>query len=74
MTIYKDIDNDSGVSTYEYGADYIVVQFKDGGKYEYTHQSAGMQNIEQMKLLADQGDGLNAFINRYVRKRYSRKL
>lgn len=74
MRKYRDYDHDSNVSEYEYGEDYIRVQFKDGSTYEYTSASAGTSNIEEMKRLADCGDGLNSFINRCVRKRYSRKI
>lgn len=72
MRIYKDIDGDSGVSAYEYGNDFIKVQFSSGAVYTYSYQSAGASNIEQMKKLADAGDGLNAFINTQVRKLYVR--
>jgi hypothetical protein len=71
---YKDIDGDSGVYAYEIGPDYISVQFKDGGIYTYTYQSAGITNVEHMKQLARSGDGLNAFINKTVRKQYASKL
>lgn len=73
MRLYKDVNGDSGVSGYEDGSNYIRVQFRDGSVYLYTDESAGAQNIEQMKSLAAAGDGLNAFINRNVRKRYARK-
>ncbi len=73
MKIYKDIDGDSGVIGYEYGNDYIRVEFSTGAIYLYTYQSAGTSNIERMKSLADAGDGLNAFINTYVRKLYAEK-
>lgn len=73
MERYRDIDNDSGVAKYEIGPDYIRVQFKDGSVYLYTYASAGYSNIEEMKRLAASGDGLNAFINRNVRKSYERK-
>lgn len=73
MKIYKDIDGDSGVSAYEYGSDFIRVQFSTGVVYIYIYQSAGAANIERMKKLADAGDGLNAFINTQVRKLYARK-
>jgi hypothetical protein len=72
MQKYKDIDGDSGVKAYEYGSDYIVVQFKSGSSYRYTYRSAGSQNVEYMKKLADSGDGLNAFINKNVRNDYER--
>ena len=73
MERYRDIDNDSGVARYEIGSDYIRVQFEDGSVYLYTYTSAGSSNIEEMKRLAATGDGLNAFINRNVRKRYAKK-
>jgi hypothetical protein len=73
MKSYKDIDGDSGVVAYEYGADFIRVQFSTGSIYLYTYKSAGHQNIETMKRLADSGNGLNAFINTTVRKNYERR-
>lgn len=73
MKAYKNIDGDSGVSAYENGADFIRVRFKDGAVYVYTNVSAGAHNIEQMKRLAANGDGLNAFINKNVRKKYAKR-
>lgn len=73
MIPYKNIDSDSGVNAYEYGNDYIRVQFSTGTTYTYTYKSAGNSNVEQMKRLADAGDGLNAFINTYVKKSYESK-
>jgi len=64
---------DSNVAGYEYGSDLIWVQFKDGSVYRYTNSSAGSQNIERMKKLADVGQGLNSFINTNVRKLYEAK-
>ena len=74
MTPYRDIDGDSNVAAYEYGNDWIHVQFKDGAIYEYTGMSAGQSNIDRMKQLADAGEGLNSFIQRNVRMRYSRTM
>lgn len=73
MERYKDIDRDSGVIGYEYGADYIRVQFSTGATYLYTYESAGASNIEIMKKLARNGNGLNAYINRGVRSSYAKK-
>lgn len=73
MERYQDIDGDSGVVGYETGPDFIRVQFKDASIYTYTYASARTQNIEQMKQLAAAGDGLNAFINKYVKKKYAQK-
>lgn len=74
MTPYRDWDHNSGVQAYEIGQSYIDVQFKDGAKYRYTSLSAGQANLEHMARLAHAGKGLNAFINRVVRSRYSVRL
>ncbi len=73
MERYKNLGGDSGVATYEVGDDRIRVQFDDGAVYLYTYASAGLDNIEQMKQLAEHGQGLNGFINTCVRKRYELK-
>lgn len=73
MERYRNIDGDSGVSAYEIGMDFIHVQFSTGATYLYTYSSAGLENIEQMKILARKGDGLNSFIRTTVRKLYARK-
>ena len=40
----------------------------------YTSVSAGQANLDRMIVLARAGDGLNQFINRAVKKRYSERL
>lgn len=59
---YADVDGDSNVVAYEYGRGYINVRFADGAEYQYTGESAGDDSILIMQLLADEGDGLNAYI------------
>lgn len=71
MEIYQNIDGDSGVLEYECGADYIKVKFSSPHIYVYTYASAGRDNVEQMKILAMRGDGLNSFINRIVKRMYA---
>lgn len=73
MERYANRGGDSGVIGYEIGDDFIRVRFSDGSIYLYTHSSAGANNIEHMKKLARNGQGLNAFINRNVRRAYARK-
>ncbi len=73
MFRYRNVDGDSGVVGYEIGSDFIRVKFPGGTIYSYTSASAGAENIERMKQLACSGDGLNAFINMHVRKRFARK-
>lgn len=73
MEPYRNVGGDSGVVAYESGPDFMRVQFSDGSIYLYTYASTGHQNIEQMKQVASNGQGLNSFINTTVRKAYARK-
>lgn len=70
----QNIGRDSGVIAYEIGDDFIKVEFDDRSLYLYNYGSAGRQNIEEMKKLAVVGEGLNSYINRYVKKAYASKL
>ncbi|MCF8355624.1 MAG: hypothetical protein K9H48_14320 [Melioribacteraceae bacterium] len=74
MARYKNLGGDSGISSYEIGADSIEVTFNDGSVYLYNYASAGKHNIERMKSLAASGSGLNSFINTIVKKLYASKL
>jgi hypothetical protein len=64
MQSYRDWDNDSGIVAYEIGDDFIIVQFRSGREtfYRYSIGSTGSHHISEMKRLAQQGDGLNAYI------------
>ncbi|GHV83637.1 hypothetical protein AGMMS50212_09770 [Spirochaetia bacterium] len=73
MENYKNVGGGSGIMAYEYGVDYVRVKFSDGHIYLYTNSSAGCQNIAKMKKLANEGKGLNSFINRNVRNLYQQK-
>ena len=64
MKTYRDGDNNSNIMGYEYGESWIRVYFRDNSEYEYTGGSCTQYTINQMKLLADQGDGLNSFISK----------
>jgi len=73
MTPYSNLGGDSGVSAYEIDTDSIVVRFSDGKHYEYNATSPGTAQVDEMKALAIAGEGLNSYINRVVRKNFSRK-
>lgn len=73
MERYRNLGGDSGVAAYEVGNDFIRVMFSDRSVYLYTDASAGSHNIREMKRLAREGQGLNAFINTTVQKKYARK-
>lgn len=74
MERYRNLGGDSNVAAFELGNGSITVQFNDGSVYLYTNQSAGQANIIELQRLAQVGQGLNSFINRYVRKGYAQKL
>ncbi len=69
MEIYKDIDNDSNVTHYEIGENYIRVKFNGTAKiYTYSYfGKAGRLHVDRMKILAKSGDGLNSYIMRNVK-------
>jgi hypothetical protein len=73
MQRYKNSVN-SGVLAYDIGEDRIKVKFLDGTIYLYTYNSAGSENVEQMKALAQTGKGLTTFINQAVREQYAIKV
>ncbi len=73
MQQYKNIGGDSHVLAYEIGDDFVRVKFLDEAIYLYTDGSADSSNIEEMKKLAQNGEGLNDFINSAVRKKYAQK-
>ncbi len=72
MEKYANTNGNSGVLSYEIGNNYIWVGFTTGGIYEYTYTSAGREHIENMKTRAQLGSGLNSYIMKYVKKKYSR--
>lgn len=73
MRRYRDVQGDSGVVAYEPGPDFIKVRFKHGGTYVYDYESTGTFQIERMKALAVSGEGLSAFISKFVKENYARR-
>lgn len=74
MRSYTNPRGNSGVVGYETGADYIDIEFREGGRYRYTHQVPGRQHVEVMKQLAAEGQHLATYINQHVRERYALRL
>ncbi len=64
MKPYGNLSGNSGVSAYEYGDDWISVQFKKGLPYKYQAPKIDTEHISTMKRLADSGKGLGAYINK----------
>lgn len=74
MEPYANRGGNSGVRAYLVSPGTIDVQFTTGAVYRYTDASAGTANLATMCQLARAGAGLNAFITRHVRFRYSERL
>lgn len=73
MQKYADINNDSGIDSFEIKDVSITVLFKGTNKlYIYSYSRAGQDHVEQMKKLALAGDGLNAYINENVKFGFDR--
>lgn len=73
MQYYRNLGGKSNVDSYAIGDAYIDVLFCGTPRvYRYSYKSAGVENVENMKVLANQGYGLNSFINRYVKYKYER--
>ena len=53
----------SGVTAYQAGDDFIIIQFGHSATYKYSYKSAGKSAIEKMKSLAQQQKGLSTFIS-----------
>ena len=75
MNQYLNKSGESGIEYYEIGLDYIIVTFKSGKirNYLYNYNSAGKDFVENMKVLAENGIGLNSFINKYIKGNYDSK-
>lgn len=73
MKEYQNLGGDSNVKSYEASKDAIKVEFNDGSEYTYTRESAGKNEVTQMKRFATKGEGLNSYIKRNVNQGYSKK-
>lgn len=70
MVAYLNLNRNSGIAAYSTGPDYIVVRFKTGADYRYSYRRAGIAHVEQMKVLAQRGHGLNSYIKKFVNNLY----
>lgn len=61
MQPYGRLSPNAGVTEFEIGMDYIKIRFT-GDVYTYTYRSAGVEAVEDMKVLAQSGAGLSTYI------------
>jgi len=74
MAQYLSLGGPSGITTYEISDDSITVGFKNGSLYLYNYTKPGRVHVEEMKKLAQAGQGLNSYIDKHVRKNYAAKV
>ncbi len=74
MELYKNLSGNSPVQAFENGESSIIVRYKGGRTYLYTHRASGVSNVERMKEMALNGRGLGTFINQHVRNKYAKRL
>ncbi len=73
MQPYGNLAGDAGVTHVDSGADFIRIRFVGGDTYLYTYESAGPDNVEHMKELAEAGKGLSTFISTTIKGMYEAK-
>ncbi len=73
MQAYKNLGGNSGVRLFEIGTDYIDVLFSGSLVYRYSYKKPGKTEVEHMKKLALDGQGLNSYISRYIKTNYEKK-
>ena len=72
MKRYGNLHGNSGIAAYEDGPDFIRIRFTSGSIYLYTYDSAGEDDIEEMKELAERRRRGTRFINDF-RPGYARR-
>lgn len=74
MIPYGNLSGQSGIIAYEAGSDNIIIQFNDGEMYLYTYSATGEKHVEEMKRLAQKGEGLTTYLNKNIRERHQRRV
>jgi hypothetical protein len=74
MTSINQNTHNFTVVGYDIFDDRVTLEFSDGSKYLYTYSSAGISNVEKMKLFANQTEDLSNFVNTTVKDLYLLKL
>jgi hypothetical protein len=72
---YKNLSGKSNVVSYETTDSSIHIVFRSGAhrNYLYDQSRPGKAMVDRMKILAEQGSGLNSYITEVVRKSFARK-
>ncbi len=71
MKKYGNGRGNSQILSYAITDNSISILLRGGVEYTYTYTSAGAEHVERMKSLAQAGYGLDEYIQRNVRSKYS---
>lgn len=55
----------TSIQRYTLFHDRIILEFREGELYTYSYEITGEEVVEEMRVLARSGQGLNRFINAY---------
>jgi len=72
MERYANRRGNSPITHFQIENERITIWFKGGKSYSYSNGKAGKYHIEQMKILAQNGSGLSAYITQYVKFEYDK--
>jgi hypothetical protein len=71
MQKYVDINGDSSVLSYLIGEDYIILKFMGIQRmFVYSYKKAGREHVENMKVMAQLGNGLDLYIKKNTNDLY----
>lgn len=71
MYHYRNVGGNSSVVAYDTGVDWLLIRFNDSSLYLYTTKSTSSEDIEYMRKLANDGKGLNSYVNRRIGNKYA---
>lgn len=68
MIQYNNLNFHSSVLSYDYGEDYITIEWLNGNRTTFRHNEVGKRHVDKMIMLAKKGRGLYSYIEK--NKRY----
>lgn len=74
MKRYEDRSGRGGITGCEIFSNGIILEFKYVDQYLYDYSKPGKEHVEQMKILAEQGEGLTTYVNQLIRSNYKKKI
>ncbi len=73
METYRNLGMNSGVKYFQIGNSFIEIIFKHNPRvYRYSYIIPGKIHVDNMKILALKGQGLNSYIKKYVGNKFEK--